>query len=289
MQKTGLRRLSKQREIHETDKTQASVSRTGPWMHHEPRACGRLWRTLDPKVFRPQPRSSPGTMTSLVSLSRQEVCWHSDLEPFLFTYLLCRQRQRKDTKPWQTSPSLQSKGQISYTDTDVASKETVLTVLREGQPRTHRHKSRLLDTVGGGEGGAIRGNSLETDAPSCVEQPASGSVRSGEGNPEPVPWQPVPRGRAGLAREGRGSGGRGHVSACGRFTLMYCHFPPININKYIFFKGQKTLENFPLDYSNCWFKKINYLCISRHLGHFQELLHPTVQRGLASDQTRCFI
>ena len=57
----------------------------------------------------------------------------------------------------------------------------------KGRKRDTDIKSRLLDTVGGGAGGMIRETSLETDALSCVEQTASGSVRSGEGNPEPVP------------------------------------------------------------------------------------------------------
>lgn len=76
-------------------------------------------------------------------------------------------------------------------------------------------------TVGGfdcqGEGGMIFENNTEAYTLPCEKQIASESCMYDAGNPEPELCDNL-KGRGGGER---GSRGRRHVDACGRFTLMY--------------------------------------------------------------------
>ena len=80
-------------------------------------------------------------------------------------------------------------------------------------------KSRLLDSVGEGEGGMIWENSIETCILPCVKQIASPSSMHETGHSKPV-HRDSPKGWDG---EGGGSGVRdgGHMYTHGWFMSMY--------------------------------------------------------------------
>ena len=80
-------------------------------------------------------------------------------------------------------------------------------------------KSRLLDSVGEGEGGMIWENSIETCILPCVTQIASPSSMHETGHSKPVHWD-NPKGWDG---EGGGSSVRdgGHMYTHGWFMSMY--------------------------------------------------------------------
>ena len=84
-------------------------------------------------------------------------------------------------------------------------------------------KNRLLDSVGGGEGGMIWGNSTETYTLPYVKQMTSASLMHEAGHPKLVPCDnPEGGGGEGGAVGGSGcSGWRGHMYTYGWFILVY--------------------------------------------------------------------
>ena len=61
-------------------------------------------------------------------------------------------------------------------------------ILYAGKQGGHRHKNRLLDSVGEGKGGMIWENSIETCTLSFVKQMTSASSIHETGHPKPVLW-----------------------------------------------------------------------------------------------------
>ena len=79
-------------------------------------------------------------------------------------------------------------------------------------------KNRLLDSVGGGEGGIIWENSVETCTLPYAKQMTRASSMHETGHPKRVVWD-NPEGLVGREEGGMFAGG--HMYTCGWFMLMY--------------------------------------------------------------------